>query len=87
MSYLRITQMRSAIGLPERTHRVLVSLGLGRKRLQTRYHKVSPEIAGMVLKVKELVRVEHVDRALSRQEERQLRRPIKGYEVIGSKLS
>lgn len=86
MTYLRITQMRSAIGLPSKTLRVLQALGLGRKRMATRYHAVSPEIAGMVLKVKELVRVQHVEKALTQQEERRLRQPIKGYEIIGDKL-
>lgn len=50
---------RSAIGLPKHTGRVIEALGL-RKRLQSVYHRQSPDIAGMVLAVKELVHVENV---------------------------
>ena len=62
MSFFRITLHRSAIGLPQRTHGVLAALGL-RKRNQTVFHPVSPQFAGMIMKVKELVRVDEVDRA------------------------
>ena len=80
MPFFRITLHRSAIGLPERTRGVLMSLGL-RKRTQTVYHPVSPQFAGMIMKVKELVRVEEVDRALSAEEQRAERRPDPGFWV------
>ncbi|KAI6085616.1 hypothetical protein F4821DRAFT_240163 [Hypoxylon rubiginosum] len=78
MSYFRITLHRSAIGLPQRTRGVLAALGL-RKRTQTVFHPVSPQSAGMILKVKELVKVSEVDRALSPQEMREERRPEPGF--------
>ncbi|KAI0125038.1 ribosomal protein L30, ferredoxin-like fold domain-containing protein [Xylariales sp. AK1849] len=78
MSYFRITLHRSAIGLPERTRGVLAALGL-RKRTQTVFHPVSPQFAGMIMKVKELVRVDEVDRALSPKEMREERRPERGF--------
>ncbi|KAK7920616.1 hypothetical protein PG985_008638 [Apiospora marii] len=77
-SYFRITLHRSAIGLPERTRGVLAALGL-RKRSQTVFHPVEPQFAGMILKVKELVRVSEVDRALSPKELREERRPERGF--------
>jgi large subunit ribosomal protein L30 len=77
-SYFRITLHRSAIGLPERTRGVLAALGL-RRRTQTVFHPVSPQFAGMIMKVKELVQVEEVDRTLSPKEMRDARRPERGF--------
>lgn len=78
--FFRITLMRSAIGLPRRTSGVLAALGLHR-RLRTVYHPVSPQIAGMVFAVKELVDVQEVDQALTKSEMRELRRPDTGFWV------
>ncbi|KAI1816428.1 hypothetical protein GGS20DRAFT_583536 [Poronia punctata] len=78
MSFFRITLHRSAIGLPERTRGVLAALGL-RKRGKTVFHPVTPDSAGMLMKVKELVKVEEVDRALSPKELRDERRPEAGF--------
>ncbi|KAI0098584.1 hypothetical protein F4776DRAFT_650299 [Hypoxylon sp. NC0597] len=78
MSFFRITLHRSAIGLPRRTRGVLAALGL-RKRSQTVFHPVSPQSAGMILKVKELVKVAEVDRALTPKEMRDERRPEPGF--------
>ncbi len=80
MSYFRVTLRRSAIGLPERTHGVLAALGL-RRRDQTVFHEVSPAAAGMIMRVKELVAVEEVDRSLSTRELRDARRPDPGFRV------
>ncbi|KAK8086540.1 hypothetical protein PG994_001514 [Apiospora phragmitis] len=77
-SYFRITLHRSAIGLPERTRGALAALGL-RKRSQTVFHPVEPQFAGMIMKVKELVRVQEVDRPLSPRELREERRPERGF--------
>jgi ribosomal protein L30 len=79
-SYFRITLHRSAIGLPERTRGVLASLGL-RRRSQTVFHPVHPQFAGMIMKVKELVRVEEVDRAMTQRELKDERRPEAGFYV------
>lgn len=79
-SFFRITLQRSAIGLPTRTQGVLAALGLHR-RCQTVFHPVEPQFAGMIMKVKELVRVEEVDRALSAAEIKAARTPDKGFWV------
>ena len=79
-TYFRITLMRSAIGLPKKSSGVLAALGL-HKRLRTVYHPVSPQTAGMVFAVKELVDVQEVDQALSKREMRELRRPESGFYV------
>ncbi|KAF4453081.1 ATP-citrate synthase subunit 1 [Fusarium austroafricanum] len=80
MSFFRITLHRSAIGLPERTRGVLAALGL-RRRMQTVFHPVHPQFAGMILKVKELVRVEEVDRVLSKREVKAARTPDPGFYI------
>jgi ribosomal protein L30 len=79
-NYFRITLMRSAIGLPAKSGKVLHALGLT-KRLATVYHPVSPSVAGQIFYVKELVEVQEVDRALSKSEMRELRRPDAGFYV------
>ncbi|KAI0006968.1 ribosomal protein L30p/L7e-domain-containing protein [Xylariaceae sp. FL0662B] len=78
MSFFRITLHRSAIGLPQRTRGVLAALGL-RKRGQAVFHPVEAQFAGMILKVKELVRVEEVDRKLTTKELRAERKPDPGF--------
>ena len=56
---LRITQVRSLIGRPEKHRRIIESLGI--KRNQTSVvHDDTPAIRGMVFKVKHLVNVEEV---------------------------
>lgn len=80
MTFFRITLHRSAIGLPKRTRGVLAALGL-RRRSQVVFHPVSAQFAGMVMKVKELVRVEEVEQALTAREVRAERRPDPGFYV------
>lgn len=80
MSYFRITLHRSAIGLPERTRGVLAALGL-RRRMQTVFHPAEPQFAGMIMKVKELVRVREVEAALGRGEVKRERTPDRGFWV------
>ena len=82
--YYKITLTRSAIALGERKKATLVSLGIHR-RMQTVYHPHSPEFAGKILAVKELVRVENVPKEAVRTktEQRLERRPTKGFEVVG----
>ena len=56
---LKITQVRSVIGRPQKHRRVIEALGL--KRNQTSVvHNDTPSIRGMVLKVRHLVNVEEV---------------------------
>lgn len=80
MSYFRITLHRSAIGLPARTRGVLRALGL-RRRMQTVFHPVEPQFAGMVMRVKELVRVREVERPLAKDELKAERTPDRGFWV------
>jgi len=54
---LRITQVRSQIGQSERHRGTLRALGLGRIG-QSREHTESPQLAGMLRKVRHLVKVE-----------------------------
>ncbi|KAN0066565.1 hypothetical protein ACQY0O_000659 [Thecaphora frezii] len=60
-THYRITLRRSGIGMPEKTNRILSSLGL-KKRLQSIYRPIGPEMAGAILAVKELVHVDNVRR-------------------------
>lgn len=80
MSFFKITLHRSAIGLPRRTRAVLEALGL-RKRSQTVFQRVSPDSVGMLMKVKELVRVDEVGRAQSKAEIHAERKPDPGFYV------
>ncbi|KAF2089808.1 50S ribosomal protein L30 [Saccharata proteae CBS 121410] len=80
MPYFKITLLRSAIGLPSKSLGVLKALGL-RKRMRTVYHPVSQQVAGQVLRVKELVDVQEVEQPLTRGEQRELRRPDPGFYV------
>jgi large subunit ribosomal protein L30 len=72
--------MRSAIGLPAKSTNVLKALGL-RKRMATVFHPVSPAVAGQIMKVKELVAVKEVEKALTKQEVHQERVPDPGYYI------
>lgn len=80
MSFFRITLHRSAIGLPKRTRGVLAALGLHR-RAQTVFHPAEPQFAGMIFRVKELVRVDEVDHPLSKAELKASRTPDKGFYI------
>lgn len=80
MTFFRITLLRSAIGLPRRTTDVLKALGL-KKRMATVFHPVSQSVAGQIMKVKELVDVQEVDRRLTKQEVHLERKPDPGYYV------
>jgi large subunit ribosomal protein L30 len=54
---VRVTQVRSQIGQSERHRGTLRALGLGRIG-RTAEHEESPQLAGMLRKVRHLVRVE-----------------------------
>jgi large subunit ribosomal protein L30 len=59
MAKLRITQVRSQIGQSERHRGTLRALGLG-KIGRTAEHQEGPVVAGMLRKVRHLVKVEEV---------------------------
>ncbi|KAG8683580.1 hypothetical protein FRC11_013348, partial [Ceratobasidium sp. 423] len=83
-THFRITLRRSAIGLPKPSKRTLEALGIHR-RGATVFQKHSPEAAGKILRVKELVEVENVPESevKTKQEMRQERKAVRGYSVIG----
>jgi len=59
MKKIRITQVRSGIGHPERQKRTLEALGLRRIRHSVE-HDATPQILGMIEKVKHLVKFEEI---------------------------
>jgi len=59
MAKIPITQVRSKNGKPERQKRTLEALGI-RKLNHSVEHEATPQILGMVTKVKHLVKVENI---------------------------
>jgi large subunit ribosomal protein L30 len=59
MAKLRVTQVRSQIGQSEKHRGTLRALGLG-KIGRSAEHQESPVLAGMLRKVRHLVKVEEV---------------------------
>lgn len=78
MSFFRITLVRSGIGMPKRTQGVLKALGL-RHRMTTVFHPVSPQVAGQIMRIKELVTVQEVEKPLTKSEVKAERRPDPGF--------
>jgi large subunit ribosomal protein L30 len=60
MSPLKITQTKSVIGSLEKHKRTVRALGLKRIR-DSRVHGDTPQVRGMIQKVRHLVQVEEVD--------------------------
>lgn len=80
MPFFRITLIRSAIGLPKKSQGVLNALGL-KKRMRTVFHPVSPQVAGQIMRVKELVAVSEVENSLTAEEMRDSRKPDPGFYI------
>ena len=59
MSKIKITLVRSTIGLPQNQRRIVKALGF-RKLNQNVIHESSPTINGMVHKVKHLISIEDI---------------------------
>ena len=59
MAKIRVTQLKSKIGRPERQKRTMLALGL-KKMNQTVEHEATPQVLGMVKKVAHLLKVEVV---------------------------
>jgi len=59
MAKIRITQVKSKNGKPERQKRTLEALGI-RKLNHSVEHEATPAILGMVVKVQHLVKVENI---------------------------
>lgn len=56
---LKITQVKSLIGRPQKHRRIIAALGLRRNQTSV-LHDDTPAIRGMVFKVRHLVHVEEV---------------------------
>jgi large subunit ribosomal protein L30 len=59
MAKIRITQVKSKNGKPERQKRTLEALGI-RKLNHSVEHEATPQILGMVVKVQHLVKIENI---------------------------
>jgi len=59
MKKVKIKQIKSGIGRPERQKRTLLALGL-KKMHQEREMEASPQVLGMIHKVKHLLSIEEV---------------------------
>ena len=59
MAKIRITQVRSKNGKPERQKRTLEALGI-RKLNHSVVHEATPQILGMVRKIQHLLKVENI---------------------------
>ena len=68
-----------------RQNKILASLGL-RKRMTTVYHPVSPDIAGKIMKVKELLAVSETEKAETKKEMHERRKPPVGFVGEGNAL-
>ncbi|KAF9450490.1 hypothetical protein P691DRAFT_810309 [Macrolepiota fuliginosa MF-IS2] len=86
LTHYKVTLRRSGISLGDKIKGTLEALGF-HKRNQTVYHKHSSDIAGKILKVKELVEVENVpsNAVRSKWQQRQERKAVRGYKVVGSR--
>ena len=59
MSKVIITQVRSAINRPERQKRTIKALGIT-KLNRPKEHEATPQVLGMIAKVKHLLKVEEI---------------------------
>lgn len=59
MSKVRITQIRSAINRPQRQKLTLEALGI-KKLHNPKEHEATPQVLGMIEKVKHLLKVEEI---------------------------
>ena len=59
MSKVIITQVRSAINRPERQKRTIKALGI-KKLNRPKEHEATPQVLGMIAKVKHLLKVEEI---------------------------
>lgn len=58
---LKITQIKSAIGYEKSQKETVRSLGI-KKLYQSVYHQDTPQIRGMIMKIRHLLKVEEVKR-------------------------
>ncbi|CAO3687267.1 unnamed protein product [Rhizopus stolonifer] len=82
--YYKITLKRFSIGLPDDIRGASRTLGLFRLH-QTTYKPVNAGNAGLILKLKEIVKVELAD-SIPTKAELAAKKPARGYTVVGRKL-
>ncbi|KAH9467829.1 hypothetical protein MJO28_006250 [Puccinia striiformis f. sp. tritici] len=88
-THYRVTLFRSPIGLEKRRHDSLFSLGL-RRRMDVVYHRHSPDAAGLILSVKEILKVENVteqEYRLGKLSSRKLIEDDRGFRLIRNVLN
>jgi len=59
MKKVRVTQIRSAINRPNRQKLTLLALGI-KKMNRPKDHELTPQVEGMIHKVKHLLKVEEI---------------------------
>lgn len=59
MGKVKVTQVKGGIKIPQRQKDTLIALGL-RKLNGSREHEATPQINGMIAKVKHLIKVEQL---------------------------
>jgi len=87
-THLKVTLMRSTIGLTPKVRKTAIALGF-KRRMQAVIHPIRPDLIGKVLGVKELVKVENMTLQQIRDEKRERNKPRsanKGYQVVGNAL-
>lgn len=82
--FFKVTQLKSTIGLPNLYKETLHSLGL-RRRNQTVYHKIIPQQAGQIARVKELVKVELSPVFKDKLQMREERKSNPGFSIISKR--
>ncbi|GAB5593653.1 hypothetical protein Unana1_08553 [Umbelopsis nana] len=80
-TFFKISLKRSTIGLAPEYRAAAKTLGLHRSH-QTVYRPANPTNAGLILKLKELVKVENVASVPSKQEIKAAAKAPRGYQVI-----
>lgn len=85
-THFKITLVRSAIGLAPKVRRTVEALHF-KRRMQTVYEPINEQSVGKILRVKELVKVERVDRATIARERATVDRSAnRGFTVVGRAL-
>ncbi|GME70436.1 unnamed protein product [Ambrosiozyma monospora] len=78
--FFKITQLKSTIAMPAKKKNTMRSIGL-RKRHQTVYLDITPQIAGSLAGVKELVKIELAETKKSREQMRLERKSDPGFVI------
>ncbi|VEU20069.1 DEKNAAC100046 [Brettanomyces naardenensis] len=82
--FFKVTQLKSTIAVPIKKKQTLQRLGL-HKRHQVVYQKITPQQAGMIASVKELVKVELSVEEKSKDQLREERKSDPGFVVVSKR--